>query len=157
MLLRWLSATYPSAEIPATAWESIKQSSWHSHDQVTQVFINLARSQNGQGIMDPDVQTGLGVLFYTSSEFDRAKDCFEAALSGRPMVSEFIRCIMIVLRTASPCRTTNCGTDLGHACRTETSMKSRSEHIGKLSTCDPLTFEQFLTSPLLVGFVGLLS
>jgi peroxin-5 len=65
MLLRWLSATHPSAEIPPETWESLKQSSWHSRDLVSQAFLNIARSQHSQGILDPNVQAGLGVLFYS--------------------------------------------------------------------------------------------
>ena len=67
----------------------MKQTAWHSHEKVTEVFIALAREQHAQGALDPDVQVGLGVLFYTNNEYDRAKDCFEAALSVRPTVSHF--------------------------------------------------------------------
>ncbi|KAH8107237.1 peroxisome targeting signal receptor [Cristinia sonorae] len=84
MLLRWLKARFPDHPIPAEAWESLTQSSWHSHDRVTEIFINLAREQHSKGVLDPEVQVGLGVLFYTNNEYDRAKDCFEAALSVRP-------------------------------------------------------------------------
>ena len=59
-------------------------SAWDTHSRITEVFLNLARMQNNQGVLDPDVQIGLGVLFYNNSDYDRAKDCFEAALSVRP-------------------------------------------------------------------------
>jgi len=84
MLLRWLQAAHPDAEIPQTAWSSLQQSSWYSQQQVTQAFLDYARVQHSKGIVDADLQAGLGVLFYTSNQFDRAKDCFEAALSVRP-------------------------------------------------------------------------
>jgi peroxin-5 len=60
---------------------------WHAHDEITDVFLRLARQQHQQGVMDPDVQVGLGILFYTNTEYDRAKDCFESALVARPKVS----------------------------------------------------------------------
>ncbi|OBZ70761.1 Dihydroxy-acid dehydratase [Grifola frondosa] len=84
MLLRWLQARFPSVEIPEKAWQSLSNSAWHSHDQVTEVYLKLAREQYSRGEVDPDVQIGLGVLFYTNSDFSRAKDCFEAALRIRP-------------------------------------------------------------------------
>lgn len=88
MLLRWLRARFPSYEIPQEAWKSLTQSSWHSHERVTEVFLNLVREQYSRGEMDPDVQIALGVLFYTNNDYARAKDCFEAALTIRPKVSE---------------------------------------------------------------------
>lgn len=87
MLLRWLAARYPTHHISEEAWKSLSQSSWHSHELVTEAFLGLARQQHTEGHLDPEVQIGLGVLFYTNSEFDRAKDCFEVALTVRPNVS----------------------------------------------------------------------
>ena len=87
MLLRWLHARFPDFEIPQETWDSLSGSAWHSHEQVSEAFIRLAREQHSRGEMDPDVQIGLGVLFYTNGNFERAKDCFEAALSVRPNVS----------------------------------------------------------------------
>lgn len=61
-------------------------SSWDTHSRITDLFLKLARSQHAQGVMDPEVQIGLGVLFYTNGDYDRAKDCFESALAARPKV-----------------------------------------------------------------------
>lgn len=90
MLLRWLHARYPEHHIPDETWNSLKNSSWHSHEQVTNTFLALARDQHARGELDADVQIGLGVLFYTNGQYSHAKDCFEAALSIRPQVRYII-------------------------------------------------------------------
>ena len=87
MLLRWLRATYPDQEIPQSTIDSITHSSWHSHGLVSEAFMKVAREQHARGVVDPDVQIALGVLFYTDGNYERAKDCFESALSLRPRVS----------------------------------------------------------------------
>jgi peroxin-5 len=84
MLMRWLQARFPDVPIPPEAQNSLTRSSWHSHNVVTEAFLTVARTQHAQGVIDPDVQLALGVLFYTNGAYDRAKDCFEAALSVRP-------------------------------------------------------------------------
>ncbi|TFK23956.1 peroxisome targeting signal receptor [Coprinopsis marcescibilis] len=85
MLLRWIRARHPELQIPEDTINAMAtNSAWDTHGRITEVFLNLARMQNSQGVLDPEVQIGLGVLFYNNSDYDRAKDCFEAALSVRP-------------------------------------------------------------------------
>ncbi|CAK5281628.1 unnamed protein product [Mycena citricolor] len=85
MLLRWILARFPSHPVPPETLTAISSNaSWDTHARLTEVFLSLARDQHSRGEMDPDVQIALGILFYTNSEYDRAKDCFESALSARP-------------------------------------------------------------------------
>ena len=60
-----------------------KMNADNRHAMITNMFLDAARSSPGEE-MDADVQVGLGVLFNVSEEYEKAIDCFKAALASRP-------------------------------------------------------------------------
>jgi peroxin-5 len=82
-LERWLSVKYPQI-IPPTELSSAADMGFTDriqlHKRVTDLFLAAARLAPDGDHMDPDVQVGLGVLFYGAEEYDKAVDCFQAAL-----------------------------------------------------------------------------
>ncbi|KAH9888263.1 tetratricopeptide [Xylariomycetidae sp. FL2044] len=89
-LERWLSIRYPSIISPADlspATELGFTDRQQLHDRVTQLFIDAARLSPDGEHMDPDVQVGLGVLFYGAEDYTKAVDCFSSALASSELGS----------------------------------------------------------------------
>ncbi|KAI1307818.1 TPR-like protein [Xylaria venustula] len=89
-LERWLSVRYPSIIGPAElspATELGFTDRQQLHDKVTDLFIQAARLSPDGEHMDPDVQVGLGVLFYGAEEYEKAVDCFSSALASSELGS----------------------------------------------------------------------
>ncbi|TIA93223.1 hypothetical protein E3P81_01006 [Wallemia ichthyophaga] len=86
-LERWLSKKYPHTLTPDTGTSTNSTWPWATHQRVIDCFLDVARSQFSSAdklTLDADVQVGLGVLSYATSNYDQAEDCFKTALSLRP-------------------------------------------------------------------------
>jgi tetratricopeptide (TPR) repeat protein len=84
-LERWLSIKYPGIIDPKDITPDADLSftdRYILHQKVTDFFIRAAQLSPAGEHMDPDVQVGLGVLFYGAEEYDKAVDCFSAALAS---------------------------------------------------------------------------
>ncbi|PSN60829.1 TPR-like protein [Corynespora cassiicola Philippines] len=83
-LERWLATKYPTLiKEPLSSDAEMGFTDRHLlHEKVTNLFIQAAQLSPIGEQMDPDVQVGLGVLFYGVEEYDKAVDCFGAALAS---------------------------------------------------------------------------
>lgn len=112
---------------------------WSSHELTSEAFLQVARTLHAQGKTDPDVQGALGVLFYSNTDFEKAKDCFESALHSRPDVCVFWPCRRTCTDTEVNKfvrRTTCFGTDLVHVYLMVQNRKRRWGHTVKPSDYD---------------------
>lgn len=91
-LERWLSTKYPTlVPLPDTTDPLAQDLGFTDrqqlHERVTKLFISAAQQSPDPATMDADVQVGLGVLFYGAEEYEKAVDCFSAALESSESAS----------------------------------------------------------------------
>jgi tetratricopeptide (TPR) repeat protein len=84
-LERWLSIKYPQVHPPENLSDPSEVGFTDRQilqERVANLFIQAAQLSPSGAQMDPDVQVGLGVLFYGNEDFEKAVDCFRAALAS---------------------------------------------------------------------------
>ena len=84
-LERWLATKYPDILDPAEMTIDAEvgfTDRQRLYERVTKLLIRAAQLSPAGEQMDPDVQVGLGVLFYSAEEYEKAVDCFSSALAS---------------------------------------------------------------------------
>lgn len=85
-LERWVAAKYPQLGVTPRGVDVEEEMGFTDrhqlHEKVTNYFLEAAQLNPEGGDVDVDVQVGLGVLFYGSEDYDKAVDCFTAALNS---------------------------------------------------------------------------
>jgi peroxin-5 len=85
-LERWVAAKYPRLGVTPRGLDAEEDMGFTDrhilHEKVTGYFLEAAQMNPEGGDVDVDVQVGLGVLFYGSEDYDKAVDCFTAALNS---------------------------------------------------------------------------
>lgn len=87
-LERWVGVKYPSLGVAPRGLgdegeEEMGFTDRHIlHEKVTGLFLEAAQMNPEGADLDVDVQVGLGVLFYGSEDYEKAVDCFTAALNS---------------------------------------------------------------------------
>ncbi|KIW20101.1 hypothetical protein PV08_00676 [Exophiala spinifera] len=87
-LERWLTVKYPGVHPPENLSDASEVGFTDRailHERVADLFIKAAQLSPSGAQMDPDVQVGLGVLFYGNEDFEKAVDCFRSALESTEM------------------------------------------------------------------------
>jgi peroxin-5 len=83
-LERWVSVKYP--QVITAPLDEPKEIGFTQrielHQKVTDLFIQAAQLSPSGELMDPDVQVGLGVLFYAADDHSTAVDCFTSAIES---------------------------------------------------------------------------
>lgn len=83
---KWIETKYPDVVAKARTEnpDSTADDRYTLNKRVTNLFIRAAQLSPSGANVDADVQTGLGVLFYSMEEYDKTLDCFQAAIRCDP-------------------------------------------------------------------------